>query len=115
MFPIVTPFIADEWEAALREAGRWEEFQDVPDGMRRGFSLGLDDFRLDRTYIPPNHAKTPEHLEFIEKQYEEELRLGRLVGPFTREELEGKIGEPDMARIAVTRLTLGQASSEPRQ
>lgn len=89
---IVTPFLVERWEEELTAADRWEEFRDVTEGMREGFSLGLEDFYLTRTFVPPNHAKEPEHLEFIEKQYGEEIEMGRLSKGYTREEIENEIG-----------------------
>lgn len=93
LFPIVTPFKADAWREELEKAGALEEFEDIPRGIRDGFSIGLDDVYLDRTFIPPNHAREPEHLAFIEKKYGEEMALGRLSKGFSPEELESRIGE----------------------
>lgn len=103
-FTVRTPFKADEWEAAMKSAGIYEEFADVPMGMREGFSLGLEGIALTQTFTPPNHAKIPEHLEFIEKQYGDEIALGRLSKGYTKEQLESRIGQ--FARLLRSRRTL---------
>lgn len=92
LHPMSTPLDGEALESALREFGLWEEFRDVVDGIRNGFSMGLRGVSLDRTFTPPNHTKVPEHLDFIASKYAEELALGRISGPYTREQLESLIG-----------------------
>ncbi|KAF5387867.1 hypothetical protein D9615_000290 [Tricholomella constricta] len=43
-----------------------------------GFSLGLENFVLDHTFLPPNHYKSQLHHDFIIQKYAEEIRLGRV-------------------------------------
>jgi hypothetical protein len=42
LFPIVTPLKADNWERRIKEAGLEETYGDIPNGIRYGFSHGLD-------------------------------------------------------------------------
>jgi hypothetical protein len=86
----LTPYIADEWERALREANALERFIKVPEGFRSGFFL---DFPLI-THIqsPPNKVSVDEyHAEFY-TIIQKELRKGRYIGPFPLADIELLIG-----------------------
>ena len=56
--PIVTSFVANAWERALRCANVFEEFSDVPYSICHGFDLGIHSTPA-HTYIPPNHISYP--------------------------------------------------------
>lgn len=101
LFPIVTRLRADEWEQTLRVTGLWGEFQDIPEGLRRGFSIGLDNFTLASTYIPENHYTLPEHHEFLLSKYSKEIAAGRISRGYTPSELFSLIGHFCTAPISI--------------
>jgi hypothetical protein len=76
LFPIVTRFRASAWEHALKRAGILEQFIDIPEGLRKGFLCGLENFSLASTFIPENHYSSTADEEFVISKYSEEIRLG---------------------------------------
>jgi hypothetical protein len=40
MFPTIMRLRADNWEHALKDAGIWDKFSDIPEGLRKGFHCG---------------------------------------------------------------------------
>lgn len=71
----------------------WEEYNDIPRGLREGFFLGLENVTLAKTFIPPNHCTDERHLQIIRDQYAAEEALGRISKGYAPEELESLIGE----------------------
>lgn len=51
LFPIATPFHHEIWTLYLTRANAINEFADIPKGIREGFLMGLENYRLDRTFI----------------------------------------------------------------
>jgi hypothetical protein len=49
---IVTRLLSNAWEKFLADAGVLEEFREVPKGLRCGFTLGLEEFSLSRSFYP---------------------------------------------------------------
>lgn len=50
----------------------------VPEGLRSGFSIGLDSFSLSSSFSPPNHFHSPEAHAFVVSKYSQEISLGRV-------------------------------------
>jgi hypothetical protein len=65
IYPIVTRLKPDAWEKALKDAGIWEQFSDIPEGLRKGFLCGLENFSLASTFIPKNHYVSEEDENFV--------------------------------------------------
>jgi hypothetical protein len=57
IFPISTPFIIPKWEAVVKECGLEHTFADVIYGLHNGFSLGLEDFNVQKTFSPDCHER----------------------------------------------------------
>ncbi len=93
LFPIATPFHHEIWTFYLTKAGVIDEFEDIPRGIKEGFLMGLENYKLDRTFIPRNHYTLPAHHDFLVKKYTDEIRLGRLSTGYDPIILESLIGE----------------------
>jgi hypothetical protein len=76
IFPIVTRLIPDAWEDALKDAGIFEQFDDIPEGLSTGFLVGLEHFSLASTFILENHYMSEEDAKFVISKYAEEIQLG---------------------------------------
>lgn len=92
LFPLSIPLHVDRWETALRDAGVLDKFAEVPKGLRNGFSIGLNFFRLDKTFIPPNHYKSSDAREFLISKYSKEIELGRVSPGFLPSQAEQLFG-----------------------
>jgi hypothetical protein len=89
--PIVTPFVADAWSKALCASNLFDNFQDVPYGIRNGFNMGVLSIP-SKTYTPPNHSSAISHPRAVASHIHKELSLGRYTGPFSQSKLEQLIG-----------------------
>ena len=98
---IVTRLRPDIFEAFLAQAGVAEQFHDVVIGLREGFTLGLENFSLSRSYTPDNHAKLPHEIDFINSKYAEEIALGRISQGYSLEEIESVVGFVRTAPLSV--------------
>lgn len=117
----IEPFVEDERKA---------RFASIPSMIYKGTTLGINE-RVERSFCrlpastlvscpmpmpavadallcllprrtdPPNRVKTPEHKAAIERWLDKELSLGRLVGPFSQDELEAVAGPCRSAPISV--------------
>lgn len=85
-----TPYIADNWEKALHEAGLWSKYAHIPDGFRYGFDIGLPP--IHQTQTPPNKPSLTEHMDHFNIIIINELNTGRYIGPATKETMERAIG-----------------------
>lgn len=52
-----TPLIADRWETSLCNAEVWDKCAEVSKGLHSSFSIGLDAYKLVKTFSPANHYK----------------------------------------------------------
>ena len=100
IFPIVTKLKAEAWELALKGAGIFDEFGDIPVGLRQGFLCGLERYSLSFTFIPPNHY-TSQDEDFIISKYTEEILLCRLSHGYDPDALFSLIGHFHTAPLAV--------------
>lgn len=97
---IHTELIPEQWESTLRELGLWDQFSDVPDGLRFGFRIGTKQ-SITNTFIPKNHNSALAQPQVIENHINEELAAGRYSGPYTRETLEQAMGPFRCAPLGV--------------
>lgn len=88
---IITPFVSDAWDKALRSSNLIYQFHDVPHSIRNGFNMGTPSTPHE-TYTPPNHTSSLTHPQAILSYIHSELSLGRYTGPFSRSKLEQLIG-----------------------
>ncbi|KAK0471523.1 hypothetical protein IW261DRAFT_1611954 [Armillaria novae-zelandiae] len=65
IFPIVTPLRHWVWRDMLEDAGVLKEFADIPAGIKNGFLIGLEKYKLTKTFAPENHCMDPAHLNFL--------------------------------------------------
>ena len=91
LLAVITPFIPDEWERLLNNILPFNNFSDVPIGMRFGFDMGVHSPPA-YTYSPPNHNSALLYPDHISSHIHNELSLGRYSGPFSRSRLESLIG-----------------------
>ncbi|OJT04921.1 hypothetical protein TRAPUB_4263 [Trametes pubescens] len=84
---------ADVFEEELRRWGLWEEFGYLPTRLRGGFPIGNME-PLTRTFTPENHKGGKENMDFIEEYVAEQVALGHMTGPYSRERVEGILGTP---------------------
>ena len=85
-----TPYKAEAWEQALRQAGLLECFSSIPSGLHKGFTVGYP--TLNHVQTPPNSTS----LSVYEKEFKEivnkELTKERYIGPFPFTTIEAAIG-----------------------
>lgn len=79
----------DIWRAALVNAGLEDEFADVIEGFTTGFDQGIPDHRIGdlSSYTPPNHSSAKLAEAEIRQSINLELKTGRMVGPFTKDQV----------------------------
>lgn len=120
LFPIVTPFKHWVWRDYLEDAGVLDQFADIPlgeldvviqdmfsrfsTGIENGFFMGLENYKLAKSFIPPNHYNDPAHHEFLVKKYGEEITAHRLSPGYEPAFLESLIGRnsasvPSLANV----------------
>lgn len=83
------------WETALEKAKLLPDYADVIRGFREGFDQGIPHHNiLDPTtstpmkfFTPPNHSSAVLAAEKIKQSIDEEVKAGRLRGPYTRDQL----------------------------
>ena len=84
---IITPFCANTFESELRRHNLLHKYPSLPDNLRNGFRIGSFP-RLPFSITPQNHSSSFEHFDFISTYIHEQVTIGRMSGPFSREELE---------------------------
>lgn len=91
--PIITPFKADEWEAAISHLSTDLQlrFQDIPNSIRHGFDMGVGP-AIYSTFTPANHQSAIQHPLAVNSHIQKERSLRRYTGPFSRSRLEALIG-----------------------
>lgn len=100
--PVTTRLKPDAWESALKAAGGFDEYAEVPEGLRNGFKIGIEHFKLTQTYIPDNHHISERHMAHVREKRDTEIVLGRLSRGYEPDELQSLIGNFRTAPIAVT-------------
>jgi hypothetical protein len=80
----------DEWTTGLENADLTEQYRDVLDGFKNGFSQGIPEHSLgpDRPfYTPENHKTALQARGKIEAKFEEEIAAKRMYGPYTHKQV----------------------------
>ena len=89
-FLLLTPYRANAWESKLINAGIFEHFAKIPEGLRKGF---LVDFPpINDVQTPPNKDSISEFSTEFDSVIKKEIQKGRLIGPFTESTLRSLIG-----------------------
>jgi hypothetical protein len=109
IFHIITRFKPDTWEHALKNADTLEMFNDIPEGLRKGFLCGLENFSLASTFSPDNHYTCSEDEEFIISKYAEEIRLSHISPGYKPDHLFSLIGHFRRAPLAVIEQSPGKS------
>jgi hypothetical protein len=101
VFPIITRLKPNAWEHALKDVGVFELFDDIPEGLRKGFLVRLERFSLASTFIPDNHYTSEEDENFVISKYAEEIKLGCISHGYDPDYLFSLIGQFRTAPLAV--------------
>ncbi|GBE80622.1 hypothetical protein SCP_0303370 [Sparassis crispa] len=88
---IITPYDADAFESVLHALGLFQCYPFLPRKLRYGFPIG-DFAPLLRTFAPPNHSSSAEHIDFIHQYISEQVSLGRMTGPYSQAQVEHILG-----------------------
>lgn len=88
---IVTPYIASAYESRLRKFNLSEKYPDLVFNLQHGFPIG-DIAPPTKTYIPKNHKSALDHLDVIQSYCTDEVKLGRMSGPFTKDQVHDILG-----------------------
>jgi hypothetical protein len=86
-----TPYSAAAFFAYLHLSGLLERYPELPFKLTFGFPIGNVP-PLSESYYPPNLPSALPFSSNIRESIEADLAMGRLSGPFTRGQLESKIG-----------------------
>ena len=115
----LTPLKADAWERFLRDSDLTERYPTLLPGLRDGFHIGIRPILV--THCPPNSTSLSQHPTVLASHLENELALGRWIGPFEHDELEAEIGPYHTSPLSAVprpgdpdRLRLIQNFSAPR-
>lgn len=83
-----------KWVELVERYDIGEDSYEVIDGCEKGFHQGIPDHTLGsrKWYTPPNHESAVQAAEKIVNTIAKERRANRIFGPFTHEEVFGKIG-----------------------
>ena len=100
---IKTPYSAVQFKIFLENTGLLDRYPELCFKLTHGFPLSEFEPLLE-SYYPPNLPSTDLYCEIIRTYINDEIKLGRFMGPFTREELESKIGffRSSPLQVAVT-------------
>ena len=88
---VVTPYDPEVWRACLAELRLDKKHEGLADAMESGFHIG-DMPPIRETIIHPNYPAAEEHIEFIENYIQDQVRLGRMTGPYSRAHVEEILG-----------------------
>lgn len=83
-----------EWVALMREVGLEKGISYISDGFRNGFCLGIPQHEIEGMpwYTPDNHRSAVIAREQIERTLQKEKDAGRIIGPFSHEEVAKRFG-----------------------
>jgi hypothetical protein len=86
----LTPYNADAWERALREANILSRFVKIPEGFWSGFILDFPIITIVQT--PPNKDSVNEYRTEFNAIIQKEFQKERYIGPFLLTDLKLLIG-----------------------
>ncbi|CCO36758.1 putative LOC100000937 [Rhizoctonia solani AG-1 IB] len=84
---VAPKLIPNAWEATLRNLGLFDQFGDIPSGLREGFRIGAAG-PVKYTLVHSNHKLAQDCPQVIEDHIKTKLEYGRYSGPFTQSQLE---------------------------
>jgi hypothetical protein len=87
---IPTPLCHDGWSQLLVKHNLLVKYPNIPKYIQHGANAGIP--RITKTYIPPNCPSINVHLFAFKEIVTREFDKGRYAGPFTRSEVEQRIG-----------------------
>lgn len=78
-----------EWVTLMEEVNLTADIPYIQKGFQEGFCLGIPQHEIagEKWYTPPNHASAVLARREIEATMTKEAEAGRLIGPFTREQV----------------------------
>ncbi|CAE6525454.1 unnamed protein product [Rhizoctonia solani] len=97
---IVTPLVPDTWESMLKTYDLWDDYEDVPTGLRYGFRIGVSSI-LNDTRIPKNHKSATDRPTVITRHINKEVSAGRYSGPFSLNTLTEIFGHFHAAPLGI--------------
>jgi hypothetical protein len=89
-----TPLRAEAFASALDYAHLSDRYPSLVHNIIHGFPIGLDMPLVSQNFLPPNHYKTMEEDQIIQKKLSNEVILGRMSGPFSIRQAECFFGGP---------------------
>lgn len=105
---VVTPYNADTFESLLSSLKLSDRYPSLPYSIRHGFPIG-DIPPLSRTYTPRNHKTARDRPDVILNYCNDEVKLGRMSGPYTKDEVHRILG----SHFATSPLGLVEKAGEP--
>lgn len=88
---VQTPLLWKKWHNTFSQSNLLDDFGNIPEGLRNGFSLGCNRQSL-KTFIPNNHKSAVTNQGAVEAHISKELMLHRYSGPFNPDRLQQLIG-----------------------
>lgn len=88
----LTPLKVDVFETELTRYDLLAKYPDLLEYLRNGFPIGKSMPEITSTIIRPNHFKNEDLLKIIRDDFEKELQLGRLIGPFDKAKICSLLG-----------------------
>ena len=86
----LSPYDRGAWARELQRYGLQGRYPSLVQGLTEGFNLGIP--RILHMHIPPNNISISILPHVYTEIIENEFRAGRYVGPFTRKQVEAKLG-----------------------
>lgn len=83
-----------EWAALMKEVGLEKDIPYITNGFKFGFCLGIPQHEIEGIpwYTPENHKSALAAREQIELTLMKEKKAGRILGPFSHEEVRARFG-----------------------
>ena len=85
-----SPYHPEVWEHYLKATGLMHKLGHIIQGLQIGFKVDLPLITITQT--PPNRNSIVTYSKPFHDIIHNELRIGRYIGPFTKDELEDTIG-----------------------
>jgi len=96
---VSTPYKPDVWQLQLLQAGLFERYSHIPDGMC--FDFHLDFPVITSTQSPPNKESLTEYTKEFCNIIESEIKKGRYIGPLTSSQVQQLIGPFQSSPISI--------------
>ena len=88
---ISTPYDPNAWDSYLANANLTSKYPNLASKICHGFPIGDPDPSA-KTTILPNPTLRPDDPKVICNYLDEETKLGRMTGPFMKEEMDTVVG-----------------------